>query len=375
MHILMVPGFFEGLRENNPVNGIFFLEQAQIMREYGGCRINMYYPTATKKKAEAHGLHKAERGGVEIWRECRFRTLRSRKAAVARAADDFRNQYEREHGKPGIIWQQSAHSASIFATMRLAKMWRIPYFVVEHSARFFEPFTSSHQRRVRRVFGNAAFVAAASGFLAGYMREVYRDVVVLHNPVAPVFFFQTAAKTNDDTFIFHSTGRLENGKGHETVIAAFARMPAECRLIIAGSGSMLPSLQQQTRDLGVEERVKFAGFLGRNALASSLRAADAYVTATAYETFNLSLAEAMVCGLPCAATPTGIAKDIVDEDTGALTDNFDEDSVFRAMLTVHGRRYDKDQIASKTRARFSPKQFTETLTTMMSAAAPSGANI
>ena len=365
MHILMVPGFFEGLRENNPVNGIFFLEQAQIMREYGGCRINMYYPTATKKKTEAHGLHKAERGGVEIWRECHLCVLRSRKAAVARAADDFRRQYEREHGRPDIIWQQSAHSASTSATMRLAAAWRIPYFVVEHSARFFAPFGFTTGRRLRRVFDGAAFVAAVSGFLAGYMRDICPGIVVLHNPVAPVFFSKSAASTNGNPFTFHSTARLESGKGNETVIAAFARMPQECRLIIAGSGSMLPSLQQQTRDLGIEERVKFAGFLGRGALADSLRAADAYVTATRRETFNLSLAEAMACGLPCAATPTGIAKEIVTKETGALADGFDEDAVFLAMQEVYSRRYNNSQISANIYARFSPKQFSETLTAMI----------
>lgn len=370
MHILMLPAWLFGAHESNSANGIFFLEQAQIMREYGGHKVNIYHPTATKDRAKARGLHKTENGGVEIWRECRFRVLRSRRAAIARAADCFRRRYESEHGKPDILWLQSVRgkAAAVFAARCLSPAWNAPYFIVEHSARFFSPFGFWTKRRIRRMFGGAAFAAAVSGFLAGHMREVCPDVVVLHNPVPPIFFSQGAANTNGNPFVFHSTGRLEKDKGHETVIAAFARMPPDCRLIIAGGGKLLPALQQQTRELDIDDRVKFAGWLTRETLAESLRAADAYVTATPYETFNLSLAEALACGLPCAATPTGIAKDIVGKETGALAEQFDEDSILRAMLTVHSRRYDKTEIAVAARARFSPQQYADNLTAMITAA-------
>lgn len=55
-------------------------------------------------------------------------------------------------------------------------------------------------------------------------------------------------------------GVLNRGRGLEELIAALPRLP-ECRLWLAGEGDLSEKLRTLTRDLGLEERVRFFGYL------------------------------------------------------------------------------------------------------------------
>ncbi len=387
MHILMIPGWLAGGGEALSASGVFFLEQARIMREFGGCRVNIFSPRIVSAFGEwrrrrrlpsRRGLEVSGEGGGEVWRDCRLRWLRGRRAAAAESARGFWRKYREKNGSPDVLWVQSARGNAAAAAQSLSAAGGVPYFVVEHSARFFSPFGFWERRRLRNLFSGAIFTAAVSDFLRKQMAKVCPDATVLHNPVAPVFFepvslpsLPSSAGGNDNEFVFHSTGRLEADKGHETVIAAFARFPdANCKLQIAGEGALLPKLRRLAKEKGIAERVEFFGARGRKDLAEDLRRANGYVSASKHETFNLSLAEALVSGLPCAATPTGVAAEIIGEENGALAGGFGEENVFQAMKEVRENRYDKQKITAAAREMFAPKKYADTLAALIKSGLP-----
>jgi alpha-1,6-mannosyltransferase len=84
--------------------------------------------------------------------------------------------------------------------------------------------------------------------------------------------------------------------------------------------------------------VTFAGFLqDRDALATALASADALVHGCPYETFGLSLAEAMACGLPVVVPHEGGAAEMVDDAAGETYASLDADDCARALLRVLAR--------------------------------------
>ena len=106
--------------------------------------------------------------------------------------------------------------------------------------------------------------------------------------------------------------------------------------VIAGEGPAVPKLQQLADQLGMQETVKFIGYLSRNgALRNCYSAADAFVFASRTETQGLVLLEAMALGVPVVSTAVMGTRDILAPSCGAVVapDNLQgfADSVVKLM--------------------------------------------
>ena len=106
-------------------------------------------------------------------------------------------------------------------------------------------------------------------------------------------------------------GRLLEGKGAETLIAAWRALP-DVRLIVVGDGALRPQLQAIARAENLN--VEFTGVLGRPQVMQAIAAAELLVMpSVCYETFGLAIAEAFACGTPVLASRIGSLNELVEE--------------------------------------------------------------
>ena len=90
-------------------------------------------------------------------------------------------------------------------------------------------------------------------------------------------------------------------------------------LLIAGEGPALPSLRQSVADRGLQDSVRFIGYLDRKtALPACYAAADVFVFASRTETQGLVLLEAMAASLPVVALAAMGSVDILAARRGAI---------------------------------------------------------
>jgi len=99
-----------------------------------------------------------------------------------------------------------------------------------------------------------------------------------------------------------SVGYLIERKGHNIAIEAMARLPQDYMLVIAGTGPEREKLERLASELGVQERVRFAGQIPNEDLKWWYSAADALVLCSSREGWANVLLEAMACGTPVIAT-------------------------------------------------------------------------
>jgi asparagine synthase (glutamine-hydrolysing) len=86
----------------------------------------------------------------------------------------------------------------------------------------------------------------------------------------------------------------------------------DCQLVIGGSGALRPALEQQVERLGLQQNVRFAGFISEERLADYFGVADLFVLPTrALEGFGLVTVEALACGTPVLGTPIGGTQEIL----------------------------------------------------------------
>ncbi|HLB67056.1 MAG TPA: glycosyltransferase family 4 protein [Thermoplasmata archaeon] len=110
-------------------------------------------------------------------------------------------------------------------------------------------------------------------------------------------------------------GRLEPDKRVREIVEAFTGLASDRGILaIAGLGSERTALEQ----LGSGRRVRFLGRVDREDMPSLLNAVDAAVIFSDEGLSSFAL-EAIACGVPVVATPTGDMTDIViPERTGYL---------------------------------------------------------
>lgn len=126
-----------------------------------------------------------------------------------------------------------------------------------------------------------------------------------------------------------STSRLHVQKGLVESLAAFERAAAKCaslRYIIVGTGPMEQSLKGMVRSRGLDQLVKFTGFVARDQMPAYLSASDIFLFTTfRQEGLPLNLLEALAAGLPCIISdhvndPSWGAIGIQPNDTSAVAD-------------------------------------------------------
>ena len=118
---------------------------------------------------------------------------------------------------------------------------------------------------------------------------------------------------SEDEIAIGVLGRLNATKDHASFLRAAAAVHARqpnCRFLCVGSGPELERLQRLAVDLGIADRVLFPGELDP---AAALNAFDIACSSSITEGFSNALAEAMACGLPCAATDVGDSAMIVGD--------------------------------------------------------------
>ncbi|MFA6106324.1 MAG: glycosyltransferase [Patescibacteria group bacterium] len=118
------------------------------------------------------------------------------------------------------------------------------------------------------------------------------------------------------------TGRISYEKNIAEVIKVFAlaaKKFTDARLLIVGDGPEKENLEKFAHELGISDRVKFAGFLFGAELVKALQAADVFITASLSENQPVSVLEAMSCGLPVIASrAAGIPEIVKDGENGFL---------------------------------------------------------
>ena len=106
------------------------------------------------------------------------------------------------------------------------------------------------------------------------------------------------------------------GKNQDIIIQAFAKhikktQDKVSKLILPGSGELLPEMKKLAAQLNISTRVEFPGQLSKEAIRQLYLEANIGIVSSNSETFGQSIVEPFVLGRCVVSTPVGIALDII----------------------------------------------------------------
>jgi glycosyltransferase involved in cell wall biosynthesis len=142
-------------------------------------------------------------------------------------------------------------------------------------------------------------------------------IEIVHNGVDTSIFHPAPAPRAGTEIHIVSVGRLIERKGHHHLLRAFAELSRSStmplRLTLVGTGDAEQSLHDLARELHVEDRVTFSGFVPRERMPEIYHDSDIFALASQSEGMSIALLEAMASGLPVVVTDTGGVEELVQE--------------------------------------------------------------
>lgn len=141
--------------------------------------------------------------------------------------------------------------------------------------------------------------------LCAYMPELSHKISVVSNGIDLCAFAEAPPAADirqrfPTQKIIVMVAAFRPQKDHATVLRALSILPNDYALVLAGTGDTLEEHINMAKDLGVYERVFFAGT--RPDITSIYAAADVTVLATHHEGLSLAAVEAMASGRPFIAS-------------------------------------------------------------------------
>lgn len=211
------------------------------------------------------------------------------------------------------------------ATAMLAKILGVPFFIKVHGSDI-NDYTNDKARakQIRWACNRSQGVFSVSGELKRKLIALGVDkskVHVVYNGVNKAIFTPNPQLTEKNTLLY--VGNLKCEKGIGELLEAFIALKErkfEVKLLIAGTGALLPSLEQRVKDAGVTEFVEFLGSVNHQDIAPLIQRAQLLVLPSYAEGVPNVILEALSCGTPVVASRVGGIPEILFEDCGVLVE-------------------------------------------------------
>jgi len=205
-------------------------------------------------------------------------------------------------------------------------------------------------------FKQADLICATSNTIKEYINKVIEKPVKIIPFGVDCEQFAPLKQSNKNEIIIGCIKSLEPIYRIEMLINAFKAVLDKCtdkklRLLIVGGGSLENQLKDLCKQLNIVEQVTFTGKVQHSEVISYYQQMDVFCNLSEYESFGVSIIEAMACELPVVATETGGAKDIiVSPELGMLVAVNSLDGATKAILQLVNDAELRNSIGKKSRA-------------------------
>ena len=148
------------------------------------------------------------------------------------------------------------------------------------------------------------------------------NITTIYNPIDVAQVLATADEYHPELqgdYIVN-VGKFKPQKRQDILIRAYAQANVKEKLVLVGTGELLPNCQQLVKELHIEDRVIFTGF--KKNPYPYMKHAKLMVLSSDFEGLGLVILEALALGTPVISTdcPSGPSEILAAEDLVAVGD-------------------------------------------------------
>ena len=249
---------------------------------------------------------------------------------------------------------------------------KTPYLITEHWSRYLpgNDFSGTLRKMMTKTaVKNAAMVSTVTDILAQAMQShglVNPNYTLLPNVVDSAVF-KPITHENSIPKIVHVScfeDKSKNITGLLRSLKALKDNGVDYKATLIGDGMDLAEMCQLSKQLELDDRVRFTGVLEGQDLVKELASGDFFVLSSNYETASIVVVEALMCGLPIVSTEVGEVPNIINEYNGIMVPIHDENALTEAMTQMcrNYKNYDPQSLREAVIEKYSKENVGQLLT-------------
>lgn len=351
-HICIVPSWYPSAQ--NPIAGIFILQQAQVLAKAGYVTSVLFVEHGSKSVplsvSEEEGILVARitlgfgKAGNSFFSK-KIAGLRKRYNSAFRYAYWQKRGFialAEELGMPDVVHVHALWPAARVANWALGH-FGIPYVVTEHSEEYL-PETRHRLLKnplmlpffLRPLAKRATRIIAVSRHLANRLEQLGLgpNIYVVPN-VVPAPGHDVINYPDGNVKQICHVSQLGHAKNIELLLRACAKLAIQrkdFKLCIVGDGEERSVLEQLATELGIMGSVvEFKGRLTAEDVVSKIEASCFGVISSIHETFSVFAAECLMNGRPVLSTRCGGPEEFLNPSVGKLVKLKDIDALCEGM--------------------------------------------
>ena len=266
---------------------------------------------------------------------------------------------------------------ALLTAWAFSRAHRIPWVAVGHGSEF---LSRSHLNQVatRRALQSAAAVIAVSDYTAGLIRRAAdpRRLLVIPNAADGERFRRGLPSDGlrqrwgiGDGPVVLTVGQLSERKAQDVIIRALPRVLAEhpdVTYVMAGLPTLRERFATLAAELGVAERIRFAGLVADEDLPAAYNLADIFAlvsrrtAAGDVEGYGIVVQEAALCGVPAVVSrDCGLTEAIQEGKTGLSVPPDEPEETAAAILALLGDATRRREMGDRARELAQTATWTE----------------
>ena len=336
----------------------------QALREQGfEIKILTYSDARATVEEKKAGVFRVSRRSNKIWRYFKYFRLMAKLASwadIVYATDLYSagrgaRWLKKILGKKYII-----RFAGDSAWEKAAAAGETKDFISDFEEKKQKPSLEKLKNQRRQVLGGADAVIAVSNFMAGLAQKIGVNplkIKTIYNSVD--FFDNLPSRQESQEPVLVYSGRLVPWKSQVVILNILAELKLKYPKIIfevLGGGPELENLKKITHQLGLNNNVKFSGWVSEPETHKVFARATIFVLNTNYEGLPHSVLNAMQVGLPVITTSLGGNLEVIaDGENGLLVPYNDKaawQEAIEKLLADPALREKLSQNAKKTLEKF-----------------------
>jgi glycosyltransferase involved in cell wall biosynthesis len=376
-HLCLFPSWYP--EKEGDVGGSFFREQAIALSRHGH-QVGVVYANIFSFKKFKNYL-KAPKGtlifndeGVETYIKNDLCFLPKVPNAYSwfclNTGMKLFERYIEENGKPDVIHVHSILHGGVLAKA-VKEKYGIPYVITEHSTHYARKLLNDKQLELAQgVVNQANSCIAVSEPFAQVLSDIFdsnTNWLTIPNILSSRFEqVSDLSLTQKKIFTFCNASLLTDIKGIDILLRAFTsafKGRKHIQLKIGGDGPSKVKLIALSKELGIEQQVKFLGRLSRAEVVDMILESNAYALSSHVETFGVSIIESLALGRPVVATRCGGPESIVQPSDGYLVEKDNAQALSDALIEMYDNyeKFEPSDIRKSCLNRYSESAVIELL--------------
>lgn len=265
--------------------------------------------------------------------------------------------YIKKNGKPDCLICHFSYPIANTA-MILSREFKIPFMVVEHNSGYFRNLYNDKQKTVIiNALSKANKVIAVSNFLKQKLLSmgVKNKIKVIGNIVDDKIFFPSKKKINNKLMLLIVCELVRKKKVHQLlyILERILKKTKKFHLNIIGDGPEREKLEELVIKRNLKNNVNFLGILSKSKISHYMQKSDFLLSVSKIETFGITIAEAISCGLPCILINSGGPKDFVNSSNSHLVNNYKDFQKILIKSIYKKKIFKKNKMHLHIKSKFS----------------------